>query len=104
MCHENLTLSFEPHMNFIIGQNGSGKSAILTAIILALGGKSSSTDRFSNIKGFVKSGKNKAKVEVVLRNGGEGAYKQEVYGEKIVVVREFNKEGTSNYKIKSESG
>ncbi|CAL1284621.1 unnamed protein product, partial [Larinioides sclopetarius] len=46
----------------------------------------------------------KAKVEVVLRNGGEGAYKQEVYGEKIVVVREFNKEGTSNYKIKSESG
>ncbi|GBL76156.1 Structural maintenance of chromosomes protein 6 [Araneus ventricosus] len=54
MCHENLTLNFEPHMNFIIGQNGSGKSAILTAIILALGGKSSSTDRFTNIKGFVK--------------------------------------------------
>lgn len=34
-----------------------GKSAILTGIILALGGKSSVTGRYSNIKGFVKTGK-----------------------------------------------
>ncbi|GFT70092.1 structural maintenance of chromosomes protein 6 [Nephila pilipes] len=104
MCHENLTLSLGPHMNCIIGENGSGKSAILTAIILALGGKSSATDRYSNIKGFVKSGRNKGKIEVVLRNAGVTAYKPEVYGEKITVVREFNKEGISSYKIKSESG
>ncbi|GFQ93632.1 structural maintenance of chromosomes protein 6 [Trichonephila clavata] len=104
MCHENLSLSLGPHMNFIIGQNGSGKSAILTAIILALGGKASTTDRYSNVKGFVKKGKNKGKVEVVLRNTGILAYKPEVYGNKIIIVREFNKEGTSNYKIKSESG
>lgn len=104
MCHENLSLNLGPHMNFIIGENGSGKSAILTAIILALGGKSSTTDRFSNIKGFVKKGKNKAKIEIVLRNTGVLAYKPDVYGEKITIVREFNKEGTNNYKIKSESG
>ncbi|GFS49647.1 structural maintenance of chromosomes protein 6 [Trichonephila clavipes] len=104
MCHDNLSLSLGPHMNFIIGQNGSGKSAILTAIILALGGKASTTDRYSNVKGFVKKGKNKGKVEVVLRNTGILAYKPEEYGEKIIIVREFNKEGTSSYKIKSESG
>ncbi|GFY77841.1 structural maintenance of chromosomes protein 6 [Trichonephila inaurata madagascariensis] len=104
MCHDNLSLSLGPHMNFIIGQNGSGKSAILTAIILALGGKASTTDRYSNVKGFVKKGKNKGKVEVVLRNTGILAYKPEEYGEKIIIVREFNREGTSSYKIKSESG
>ncbi|KAF8793350.1 Structural maintenance of chromosomes protein 6 like protein [Argiope bruennichi] len=104
MCHENVTLNFQPHMNFIIGRNGSGKSAILTAVMLALGGKSSSTDRFTSIKGFIKRGKFKSKVEVVLRNRGELAYKPDVYGEKITVSREFTKDGGSNYKIKSESG
>ena len=34
-----------------------GKSAVLTGIILALGGKSGATGRFSNIKGFIKTGK-----------------------------------------------
>lgn len=32
MCHENLSIDLGPNMNFIIGHNGSGKSAILTAI------------------------------------------------------------------------
>ncbi|GIY41471.1 structural maintenance of chromosomes protein 6, partial [Caerostris darwini] len=104
MCHENLHLKLGAHVNFIIGQNGSGKSAILTAIILALGGNSRSTDRYSSIKGFVKNGKNKGKIELVLRNSGPSAYKPKVYGEKIIIIREFNKEGVTTYKIKSESG
>lgn len=32
MCHEHLSIDLGPNMNFIIGHNGSGKSAILTAI------------------------------------------------------------------------
>ncbi|GIY66895.1 hypothetical protein CEXT_598772 [Caerostris extrusa] len=105
MCHENLHLKLGAHVNFIIGQNGSKwKSAILTAIILALGGNSRSTDRYSSIKGFVKNGKNKGKIELVLRNSGPSAYKPKVYGEKIIIIREFNKEGVTTYKIKSESG
>ena len=34
-----------------------GKSAILTAITIALGGKATSTDRGKSLKSFVKEGK-----------------------------------------------
>ena len=29
MCHKHLLIDFSPHVNFIVGENGSGKSAIL---------------------------------------------------------------------------
>ncbi len=44
-------MEFNQHINFIIGKNGSGKSAILTGIVVALGQKASSTSRGSSIKG-----------------------------------------------------
>jgi chromosome segregation ATPase len=43
-------------MNFVIGHNGSGKSAILTAMTLCLGGKAASTNRGSSMKSFIKEG------------------------------------------------
>ena len=51
LCHDNLEMEFNQHINFIIGRNGSGKSAILTGIVVALGQKASSTSRGSSIKG-----------------------------------------------------
>ena len=35
MCHRKLTVKLCRNVNFIHGQNGSGKSAILTAILTA---------------------------------------------------------------------
>jgi recombinational DNA repair ATPase RecF len=32
MCHQKLSIDLGPHVNFITGQNGSGKSAILAAL------------------------------------------------------------------------
>lgn len=32
MCHQKLSIELCPHVNFINGQNGSGKSAILAAL------------------------------------------------------------------------
>jgi chromosome segregation ATPase len=43
-------------INFITGQNGSGKSAILTAIAIALGGKAKFTNRASSISKLLKEG------------------------------------------------
>ncbi len=37
MVHQKLELVFGSHVNMITGVNGSGKSAILQAIVLALG-------------------------------------------------------------------
>lgn len=43
-------------MNFVCGHNGSGKSAVLTAITLCLGGKTAATNRGSALKTFIKEG------------------------------------------------
>lgn len=57
MCHDHFSVELGPLINFIVGKNGSGKSAILTAITLCLGGKASATNRGQNLKSFVKEGR-----------------------------------------------
>jgi pantothenate kinase-related protein Tda10 len=43
MCHAYQVVELGPQINFVIGHNGSGKSAVLTAITLVLGAKATST-------------------------------------------------------------
>jgi hypothetical protein len=57
MCHEHFSVELGPLINFIVGKNGSGKSAVLTAITLCLGGKASFTNRGQSLKSFIKEGK-----------------------------------------------
>lgn len=101
MCHDYLVINFGPQANFIIGRNGSGKSAILTGIILALGGKASTTSRATSLKGFIKHGQSRAEVKLQMSNRGEEAYRPDVYGETIIIERAITKEGGGGYKIKS---
>ncbi|KZT64630.1 P-loop containing nucleoside triphosphate hydrolase protein [Daedalea quercina L-15889] len=56
MCHKYLTFTFGPQINFIIGHNGSGKSAVLSALTVALGGKATSTGRGNGLKSFIREG------------------------------------------------
>ena len=120
MCHTFLEVTLGPLINFIIGHNGSGKSAVLTAIMLCLGGKATATNRAGNLKGFIKedqewvlahpstlrgaNGVRTCILSVKLKNAGETAYQQEVYGNSIIVERQFSKTGTSGFKIKTASG
>jgi ATP-dependent RNA helicase DDX6/DHH1 len=57
MCHDHFQVELGPLINFIVGKNGSGKSAVLTAITLCLGGKASTTNRGQSLKSFIKEGK-----------------------------------------------
>ncbi|KNE90665.1 hypothetical protein PSTG_15877, partial [Puccinia striiformis f. sp. tritici PST-78] len=43
MCHRYQVVELGPQINFVIGHNGSGKSAVLTAITLVLGAKANAT-------------------------------------------------------------
>ncbi|KAK4185294.1 hypothetical protein QBC35DRAFT_389855 [Podospora australis] len=104
MCHTRLSCDLGPLLNFIVGENGSGKSAILTAITLCLGGKASSTNRGGSLKSFVKEGQERAVLSVRIKNQGQDAYKADSYGDSIIVERHFSKSGSSGFKVKSAMG
>lgn len=104
MCHTRLHCELGPLLNFIVGENGSGKSAILTAITLCLGGKASSTNRGGSLKSFVKEGTEKAVLIVKIKNQGQDAYRRDVYGDSIIVERHFSKSGSSSFKVKTATG
>lgn len=104
MCHDNLRVELGPNMNFIVGENGSGKSAVLTAITLCLGGKASSTNRGGSLKSFIKEGRDKSKLIVKIKNKGRDAYQHETYGDAILVERHFSRAGSSGFSVKSDTG
>ncbi|KAI0475119.1 P-loop containing nucleoside triphosphate hydrolase protein [Xylariaceae sp. FL0804] len=104
MCHSKLHCELGPLLNFIVGENGSGKSAILTAITLCLGGKASATNRGGSLRSFVKEGQEHASLIVKIKNQGDDAYKPDLYGESITCERWFNKSGGSGFKLKSAAG
>ncbi|OAL46051.1 dna repair protein-like protein rad18 [Pyrenochaeta sp. DS3sAY3a] len=104
MCHEHLTVTLGPLINFIIGHNGSGKSAVLTALTICLGGKATATNRAQNLKSLIKEGKEHSIVTVKIKNQGALAYKPTQYGDSIIVERHFSKSGASGFKLKDKNG
>ncbi|SCU94392.1 LAME_0F07294g1_1 [Lachancea meyersii CBS 8951] len=104
MCHKNFHLKLGSKLNFIIGSNGSGKSAILTAITVGLGAKATDTSRGSNLKEFIREGCSSARVEIVLSNEGFGSYGKDTYGSEITIARTIKKDGPAAFAIKDESG
>lgn len=104
MCHDYFELNFGPQMNFIIGRNGSGKSAVLTGISIGLGAKATDTSRGSSIKSLIKDGKSTARITIEIDNDGYDSYEKETYGRVIIIERKLTREGTNSYSIKSENG
>ncbi|GME22107.1 DNA repair protein [Neofusicoccum parvum] len=101
MCHAYLTVPLGPLINFVIGHNGSGKSAVMTALTLCLGAKATATNRGQSLKSFIKEGEDAAMLAVKIKNHGTSAFKPELYGKTIIVERHFNKNGASGFKIKN---
>src|SRR5450631_1332094 len=56
---ENLTVEFHPGLNVLTGETGSGKSVLVDALDLALGGRASSD--------VIRTGADRATVTVVFR-------------------------------------
>lgn len=105
MCHSNFEVELNQNINVLVGLNGSGKSAILTALAIGLGSKASSTARSSSLKDLVKQGEPSATIEITLTNDGYDAFEQNVYGKEITIVRYINgNTGASTYKMKNEAG
>lgn len=117
----------------IINHHLGGKSAILTALIVGLGGKATTTSRAASLKSFVKYGErwvsyfkdiflnsppkepsyfmlyyhsisSSAEVTVKLRNRGSDAYKGDVYEDYISIEQRITSDGCRTCKIKNKSG
>ncbi|KAG5983455.1 hypothetical protein E4U55_008110 [Claviceps digitariae] len=55
-----------PHLNMVIGPNGTGKSSLVCAICLGLGYSPKHLGRAGSVKEFVKHGKDSATIEIEL--------------------------------------
>lgn len=55
-----------PHLNMVIGPNGTGKSSLVCAICLGLGYSPKHLGRAGSVKEFVKHGKDTATIEIEL--------------------------------------
>ncbi|KAL3792589.1 hypothetical protein HJC23_005559 [Cyclotella cryptica] len=109
MCHRKLTVQLCRNVNFIHGQNGSGKSAILAAIQVCLGANAKRTHRARNLKDLVRKeagvGCTGAKLRVTLLNRGSDGYQPEVYGDYITVERSISLGGGYNgFKLLDSTG
>lgn len=58
-------------VNFIVGDNGSGKSSVISGVVMALGGKVKTTGQGSTNADVIKYGASQAKVTVTLKNTGD---------------------------------
>ncbi|XP_051824516.1 structural maintenance of chromosomes protein 6-like [Antechinus flavipes] len=98
MCHAMLgPVKFGSNVNFVVGHRG--KSALLTALVLGLGGKSLG----SSLGLFVKDGETSASISITLCNTGDRAFKSELYGDSITVQRCISVSGTTSYKLKDQA-
>ncbi|KAK0079239.1 hypothetical protein PV326_008874 [Microctonus aethiopoides] len=102
MCHDALEINLNKNVNFIVGKNGSGKSAILAGLAVGLGARAQVTSRATAVNGIIKDKCARGIIEITLTNVGPLAYKRETYGDTITVVRTLGT--TSNYKIKNAIG
>ncbi|XP_043830553.1 structural maintenance of chromosomes protein 6-like [Dromiciops gliroides] len=91
-------VKFGTHINFVVGHGG--RSALLTALIIGLGGKSLGT----SLKDFVKDGATSANISITLRNSGIYAFKSDVYGDSITVQRCISVDEGPSYKLKDQGG
>ncbi|CAF0829543.1 unnamed protein product [Didymodactylos carnosus] len=72
MTYKEVELFPGPRLNVIIGPNGSGKSSIVCAICLGLAGSTKIIGRAHNVCEYIKTGCEKAIIEIELFNQEDG--------------------------------
>ncbi|VDM59533.1 unnamed protein product [Angiostrongylus costaricensis] len=104
MCHGHLKIDFDTQRNncfYIGGPNGSGKSALFASMNIGLGGRGNSNDRGNSVKTYIKDGRSKARIRLVLTNRGLSSHPD--YGKFVVVERTITT-SCSTYVLKSIVG
>ena len=95
MNMSHFVVDLGPRVNFIVGGNGTGKSTIVAAITVALGGSASETGRGGRLSELIARGSNSARVTVVLANRGPQAFRPHLFGSSITVRKTLRRDGAS---------
>ncbi|XP_046650561.1 structural maintenance of chromosomes protein 5-like isoform X2 [Daphnia pulicaria] len=93
MTYNEVELIPGPNLNWILGPNGNGKSAIVSAICLGMAGKPSTIARASSLSCYVRHGVSKAIINIELHNSG---------GQKFLVTREITLDNKSAWKYQGK--
>lgn len=78
------------HLNLIIGPNGTGKSSIVCAVVLGLGGKTKTLARGDQLSSYVKSGCDQSLIEIELYNGADKS---------VVIRRQISSSNQSQFYV-----
>ena len=101
MCHARFGVDLGPRVNFVSGVNGSGKSALLQALQLALGERAAATGRATAAAALVRSGAREAVIKVILWNGAPDGHRREELGDEVTIERRISVTGASTWALRS---
>ena len=108
MCHANFTTDFSAHINFIGGENGSGKSSVLAAISFGLGASAAAIGRGSSVKDCIGAHGTSTTVRISLVQPKAApshfSFNKQLEGAMVVVERTASKAGGSTFKIMDGHG
>jgi chromosome segregation ATPase len=93
MCHRNFTQNFYSGVNYITGENGSGKSAVIVAISAALGANFSKIGKGDDVSSCIGTADPISVITVVLRNDPLNPRHCNKYGNPVVVERTLVRRG-----------
>ncbi|KAG1669174.1 Structural maintenance of chromosomes protein 5 [Nymphon striatum] len=93
LTYDSVKINPGPNLNMIIGPNGTGKSSIVCAICLGLGGKTSVIGRASHVGDYVKHGCSFAIVEIELYRSVSC---------NTVIRRQINKNNTNTWTVNEQ--
>jgi chromosome segregation ATPase len=93
MCHRNFTQNFYAGVNYITGENGSGKSAVIVALSAALGANFNKMGKGDDVSNLIGTAEPIAVVTVTLRNDKSSARHCSNYNDPVVVERTLVRRG-----------
>ena len=95
MCYGDCVTRFEPGFNAVLGPNGTGKSTLVTAVVIGLAGDLGVMERQKAVRDLIRYDKSEAEVEISLHetavvkcviyayNGGKCVIEYFINGKKV---------------------
>ncbi|GAB0099573.1 Structural maintenance of chromosomes protein 5 [Sergentomyia squamirostris] len=94
ITYDSVKLFAGPFLNVLIGPNGTGKSTIVAAIVIGMGGSCQTLSRGKKLEDYVKNGKTKAAIQIDIYKNNER--------EIVEFYRSFDLTGSGSFKINKE--